>query len=51
MKKKRKMTPEEREVLEARERYGKDLDRRLIAKIEEYRKICAERREAQAEGH
>ena len=44
-KKPRKMSREERE---ARERYGKDLTRRLIAKIEEYRKLNEERRAAGA---
>ena len=49
MKKKlRKMTREERE---ARERYGKDLTRRLIEMIERYRKLNAERRASGAEGH
>lgn len=48
MKKKRKMTPEEQEIRAARERYGKDLDRRLIDKIEEYRRIIEERRAAGA---
>jgi hypothetical protein len=44
MKKKRpKVSPE---VREARKRYGKDLDRRLIDMIERYRKLNAERRAA-----
>jgi hypothetical protein len=51
MKKKRKMTPEEREEQEALERYRKDLTRRLIDKIEELRKLNAERRASGAEGH
>lgn len=44
----RKRTPEERAAEEAR---YQDLTRRLEEKIEEYRKICAQRRAAGAEGH
>jgi hypothetical protein len=49
MKKNREPTPEEREEREARARYGKDLTRRLIEKIEELRRLNAERRAAEAE--
>jgi hypothetical protein len=49
VKKKRKMTPEEREEREARARYSKDLTRRMIDKIEELRKLNAARRAAGAE--
>jgi len=45
MKKRRKMTPEERE---ARRRYEKDLTERMIEMIERYRKLSAERRAADA---
>lgn len=39
--KRRPMTPEEREAME---RYSKDLDRRLIEMIERYRELNARKR-------
>ena len=46
MKKKRKLTPEERE---ARRLRHEDLDRRLEEMIERYRKLNAERRAAEGQ--
>jgi hypothetical protein len=46
MKKKRKMTPEEREARRLRD---EDLNRRLEEMIERYRKLNAERRAAEGQ--